>query len=121
MIETPLTLPCGVTLPNRLAKSALSEQLGDRDHAPSDRLVRLYERWGEGGCGLLATGNVMVDRRALGEPANVVIEDDSEHERIALWAKAAQSGGARASSSTTPAGSRRARCRRGRSRPAPYP
>ncbi|HEY3015455.1 MAG TPA: NADH:flavin oxidoreductase/NADH oxidase family protein [Nocardioides sp.] len=96
MIETPLSLPCGVTLPNRLAKSALSEQLGDRDHAPSDRLVRLYERWGGSGCGLLATGNVMVDRRALGEPANVVIEDDSEHERIALWAKAAQSGGARA-------------------------
>jgi 2,4-dienoyl-CoA reductase-like NADH-dependent reductase (Old Yellow Enzyme family) len=96
MIDQPLSLPCGAVLPNRLAKSALSEQLGERDHGPGDRLVRLYERWGQGGLGLIATGNVMVDGRALGEPANVVVEDDRHHEQIALWAKAAQAGGATA-------------------------
>lgn len=96
MIDESLALPCGAVLPNRLAKSALSEQLCDRDHAPGDRLVRLYERWGAGGLGLISTGNVMVDGRSLGEPANVVVEDDRHHEQLALWAKAAQSGGARA-------------------------
>lgn len=96
MIEQPLALPCGVVLPNRLAKSALSEQLSGRDHAPDDRVVRLFERWGRSGLGLIATGNVMVDRRALGEPGNIVVEDDRHHEHLALWAKAAQAEGARA-------------------------
>ncbi len=95
MIETPLTLPCGVTLPNRLAKSALSEQLGTiGSYAPDERLVRLYRRWAQGGSGLLVTGNVMVDRRALGEPANVVVEDDRHREALAAWAEASKSEGA---------------------------
>jgi len=96
MIESPLQLACGTTLPNRLAKSALSEQLGDRDAGPSGKLIRLYERWGRSGLGLISTGNVMVDRKALGEPANVVVEDDRHHEALARWAAAAQAGGARA-------------------------
>lgn len=95
MIETSLALPCGVKLPNRLAKSALSEQLGTiGSHAPDERLVRLYRRWAQGGSGLLVTGNVMVDRRALGEPANVVVEDDRDLEALAAWAAAAKSEGA---------------------------
>jgi 2,4-dienoyl-CoA reductase-like NADH-dependent reductase (Old Yellow Enzyme family) len=93
MIADSLTLPCGAVLPNRLAKSALSEQLGDREAGPSDRLVRLYERWGTGGSGLLATGNVMVDRTALGEPANVVVEDDRHRDALSAWARAAKAGG----------------------------
>lgn len=95
MIETSLTLPSGVTLPNRLAKSALSEQLGTiGTHAPDERLVRLYGRWAQGGPGLLVTGNVMVDRRALGEPANVVVEDDRHREALTAWATASKSEGA---------------------------
>ncbi|TCJ30809.1 NADH:flavin oxidoreductase/NADH oxidase family protein [Nocardioides jejuensis] len=95
VIETSLTLPCGVTLPNRLAKSALSEQLGTiGSHAPDGRLVKLYSRWAQGGSGLLVTGNVMVDRRALGEPANVVVEDDRDLEALSAWAAAAKSDGA---------------------------
>ncbi len=95
MIETSLALPCGVKLPNRLAKSALSEQLGTiGSHAPDDRLVRLYGRWAQGGSGLLVTGNVMVDRRALGEPANVVVEDGRDLEALSAWAAAAKSEGA---------------------------
>ncbi|MBD8869358.1 NADH:flavin oxidoreductase/NADH oxidase family protein [Nocardioides donggukensis] len=96
MIADKLTLPCGAVLPNRLAKSALSEQLGDRAAGPSDRLLRLYERWGGSGCGLLATGNVMVDRSALGEPANVVVEDDRHGAALTEWARAAKAGGATA-------------------------
>jgi len=43
-----LTLPNGVTIPNRLAKAAMEENMADRDHAPSDNLIRLYRSWAEG-------------------------------------------------------------------------
>lgn len=92
-LATPLPLPCGRVLPNRLMKSALSEGLATADHAPDDRLVRLYRRWGAGGFGLIVTGNVMIDRTQLGEPGNVVIEDDRDLAALTRWAKAAQDGG----------------------------
>lgn len=93
MIDSSLPLRCGLTLPNRLAKSALSEQLGDADAGPSERLIRLYERWGRSGLGLISTGNVMVDRRALGEPANVVVEDSRHGTALSAWAEASKAGG----------------------------
>ncbi|VEB44254.1 Uncharacterised protein [Chromobacterium violaceum] len=46
-----LTLPNGSLLPNRLAKAAMEENLADRDHAPSEELIRLYRAWAEGGAG----------------------------------------------------------------------
>ncbi|MDX8150004.1 NADH:flavin oxidoreductase/NADH oxidase family protein [Patulibacter brassicae] len=95
-LAQPLELPRGGALPNRIAKSALSEQLGDRRGAPSPDLVRLYERWGRGGAGLVVTGNVMVDRRHLGEPRNVIVEDDRDLAALRSWASAAKAGGARA-------------------------
>ncbi len=95
-LDQPLTLPCGVTLVNRIGKSAMSEQLADRDNRPTPELARLYERWGRGGIGLLITGHVMVDRLSLGEPLNVAIEDDSDLKALAAWATAAKIGGAKA-------------------------
>ncbi|MGJ0119299.1 nitroreductase/quinone reductase family protein [Williamsia sp. MIQD14] len=92
-LSSPLTLPCGQVLPNRIMKSALSEGLGTEEHSPDDRLERLYARWGAGGYGLLVTGNVMVDRRFLGEPGNVVIEDDRDADALTRWAKTAKDGG----------------------------
>ena len=94
-IQQPLTLPCGATLPNRIAKSAMSEQLGDLDNNPTEKLVKLYRRWGEGGIGLLITGNVMVDRRSLTEAENVAVEDDRALGELREWAEAAQAKGAR--------------------------
>lgn len=88
-LTEPLTLPCGKVLPNRILKSAMSEVLGTPVHAPSKELEVLYERWSAGGTGLLITGNVMVDRRALGEPGNVVLEDKRELEAFARWSRAA--------------------------------
>ena len=52
-IASALTLPCGVTLPNRIGKAAMSEQLGELNGAPSATLARLYRAWGRGGAGLL--------------------------------------------------------------------
>jgi 2,4-dienoyl-CoA reductase-like NADH-dependent reductase (Old Yellow Enzyme family) len=54
----------------------LSEALADKQNAPDGRLEQLYTSWSQGGYGLIVTGNVMVDRRQLGEPGNVVIEDE---------------------------------------------
>lgn len=92
-LSTPLNLPCGQTIPNRIMKSALSEGLGTRDHGPDERLERLYARWASGDYGLVVTGNVMVDRRYLGEPGNVVLENDRDLDAFQRWAKTAQDGG----------------------------
>jgi 2,4-dienoyl-CoA reductase-like NADH-dependent reductase (Old Yellow Enzyme family) len=96
LLGSPFELPCGSVLANRIAKSALSEAMGTRDHAPTENLVRLYERWSSSGAGLLITGNVMVDRRALGEAGNVVVEDDRDAEMLARWAEASTRHGAQA-------------------------
>lgn len=93
-LHDPLPLPCGQTLPNRIMKSALSEGLGTADHAPDERLVRLFERWSTGGFGLIVTGNVMIDRAQLGEPGNVAVTDERDLDVLARWAKAAKQGGA---------------------------
>ncbi|MDO8214035.1 NADH:flavin oxidoreductase/NADH oxidase family protein [Conexibacter sp. CPCC 206217] len=89
-----LPLPCGATLPNRLAKAAMSEQLGDRANRPTPALEQLYGRWGRGGAGLVISGNVMVDRRHVGEPRNVVIEDARDLAALRAWAAAGRAGGA---------------------------
>lgn len=92
-IAEPFTLPNGTVLKNRLAKAALSEQLASLGNAPTKRLDALYRQWSEGGFGLVLTGNVMVDRRALGEPRNVVVEDDRDLAALRSWAAASKVGG----------------------------
>lgn len=89
-LSKALTLPCGQTLKNRFGKSAMSEILGTYEHAPSPSLARAYKRWSEGDCGLLITGNVMVDRKALGEPKNVVVEDERHLSELQQWAHVAK-------------------------------
>ncbi|WP_246793319.1 NADH:flavin oxidoreductase/NADH oxidase family protein [Burkholderia perseverans] len=91
---TALTLPNGTVIPNRLAKAAMEENLADADHAPSAALLRLYRAWADGGAGLVLTGNVMIDRRAMTGPGGVVLEDDRHLGRFARWAQVARSGGA---------------------------
>ena len=76
ILNTPFQLPCGATLANRIAKSAMSENLGNKDRSPSNTLIKAYERWAQGGAGLLITGNIMLDSRAMGEPRNVVVENE---------------------------------------------
>ena len=50
---SPLILPNGQTIPNRLCKAAMEENLSDEGQLPGDRLFRLYSRWAEGGAGLV--------------------------------------------------------------------
>ena len=82
-----LRLPCGAVLPNRLAKAAMTEGLADEADRATPRLATLYRRWSAGGCGLLITGNVMVDRRWLERPGNVVLQDDEGADALAEWAR----------------------------------
>ncbi|MFZ5563540.1 MAG: NADH:flavin oxidoreductase/NADH oxidase family protein [Thermodesulfobacteriota bacterium] len=88
LISRPFVLPCGQTVKNRLMKSAMSEALGTADNHMTRGLVTLYGRWSAGGTGLLVSGNVMIDRRALGEPYNVAIEDERDMELLCAWARA---------------------------------
>jgi 2,4-dienoyl-CoA reductase-like NADH-dependent reductase (Old Yellow Enzyme family) len=94
-IASSFVLPNGQTLKNRIAKSAMSERLAARDGSPTAGHVRLYERWSRGGAGLLITGNVMIDRRALGETGNTILEDERHLDAYRAYAAAAKSGGAR--------------------------
>jgi len=82
------TLKNGMVIKNRLFKSAMSEQLGTREHNPKPGLAKLYGRWAQGGIGLSITGNVMIDRTALGEPKNVVLDELSDLTDFKKWAKA---------------------------------
>jgi 2,4-dienoyl-CoA reductase-like NADH-dependent reductase (Old Yellow Enzyme family) len=93
LLNQPLTLPNGSVLKNRLAKAALSETLATYGNQPTEKLVTLYQRWAASGIGLLLTGNIMVDRRALGEPGNVVIEDERDMPLLQQWTQAATSQG----------------------------
>lgn len=90
---SPLTLPNGARIPNRIAKAAMEENMADGDHAPSAELISLYRAWAEGGAGLIITGNVMIDARAMTGAAGVVLEDDRYLDRFRTWADAARSGG----------------------------
>ena len=92
-LSDPLTLPCGLVLPNRIMKAALSEGMANKRHAPDERLERLYSTWSKGGYGLIITGNVMVDGTQLGEPGNVVIEDERNLDALSRWVKATKDGG----------------------------
>ncbi len=89
-----LQLPNGTTIPNRIAKAAMEENLADASQGPSSELLRLYQAWAEGGSGLLLTGNVMVDRRAMTGPGGVVLEDERQLDKFREWARIGRAQGA---------------------------
>lgn len=93
ILAQPLTLANGSVLKNRIAKSAMSEALGTTDNRVTPRLERLYGAWADGGLGLCITGNVMIDRRAIGEPNNVAVEDETDLGALKAWAAAGTRNG----------------------------
>lgn len=95
-LATPLRLPCGAVLPNRLAKGAMTEGLASPDGLPTPELARLYRCWSEGGAGLLLTGNVMIDGAHLERAGNVVLDRPptaAMHAALAAWAESGTAGG----------------------------
>jgi len=93
LIANPISLQRGAPIKNRLMKSAMSEALGTTDNRVTERYTVLYRAWAKGGIGLLITGNVMIDRRALGEPNNIALEDDRDMPLLKEWASAASENG----------------------------
>ena len=92
-IASPFTLPNGSILKNRIAKSAMSENIGTLSNAPTKTLINAYKVWAKGNPGLLITGNVMIDSKALGEPGNVVVEDYTNFDLLKSWAKTVEGTG----------------------------
>ncbi|QUW23025.1 NADH:flavin oxidoreductase/NADH oxidase family protein [Sporosarcina sp. Marseille-Q4063] len=93
VLENSIQLPNGTIIKNRIFKSAMSEALGTTNQNPSQSLVTLYKTWADGGAGLVMTGNVMIDRNALGEPNNVAVENERDLEMLMKWAKAGTENG----------------------------
>lgn len=92
-IDAPVRIG-GLLVKNRLFKPAMSEQLADRKNNPRAHLMAaLYRRWAEGGIGLMTSGNLMVDRGALGEPSNVVLDEKSDLQAFRDWVGGARAGG----------------------------
>ena len=90
----PLTLPNGSVLSNRICRAAMDSVLADANHAPGSRQIRLYQRWAEGGAGLIITGSVMIDRHALSSPGSALLDSDRYLPQFAKWARVCRSRGA---------------------------
>ncbi len=94
-LSQPLRLPNGQVLPNRIAKASMEESLADDLFLPGEQMIQLYKRWGQGGAGLLLTGNAMVDPYALTGPGNVIVRDNGSLDRFKRWAEVGKSGGSK--------------------------
>lgn len=86
----PLKLPCGVTLKNRIAKSAMSDSLGDGTGHPTAELIRLYERWAGGGLAVSIIGEVHGTADYVEKPGNLVLNETSD---LDLFQVLAERGG----------------------------
>lgn len=90
---TPLQLPNGQVIANRIAKAAMEENMADLHQAPSKALKQLYKTWADGEPGLLLTGNVMIDRRAMTGPGGVALENEQHLASFREWADVARAKG----------------------------
>ena len=87
VLEEEMILPNGSILKNRIAKSAMSENLSNKNNEPTATLIEVYKKWAQSGAGLLITGNIMIDSKAIGEPRNVVVENRKNFEMLKEWAE----------------------------------
>lgn len=74
----------------------MEENLANKERLPDAALMTLYRRWAKGGAGLLISGNVMVDPRAMTGPADVVLDEHQPLAPFRQWASAMRSEGAQA-------------------------
>lgn len=86
-LAQPLTLPCGVVLKNRIAKSAMSDSLGDGVGNPTDDQVRLYDRWAKSGLALSIIGEVQGTPHFAEKPGNLILNNHSDRDRFEHLAK----------------------------------
>lgn len=94
MLSSSFRFPCGMVVPNRIAKASMTERLAGPDCHANAPLARLYRTLAQGGAGLLLTGNVLVDSRYLEAPGNVVVENEDGLAGLEAWSAAGRSAGA---------------------------
>lgn len=90
----PLRLPCGVALKNRIAKSAMSDALGDGTGHPTRAQIRLYQRWAEGGVAVSIVGEVQGGPGFAEKPGNLVLDEAADLGRFAELARCGSEYGA---------------------------
>ena len=73
-----LELPCGVVLKNRIAKSAMSDSLGDGTGHPTSEQNRLYQRWADGGLAISIIGEVQATSNYAEKPGNLVLDANAD-------------------------------------------
>ncbi|WP_287092477.1 hypothetical protein [Mesorhizobium sp.] len=78
----PLQLPCGLTLKNRIAKSAMSDCLGDGAGHPTAEQIKLYQRWAAGGMAVSIIGEVQLTGGYAENPGNLVLNEASDLHRF---------------------------------------
>jgi len=99
IISAPLTLPCGLVLPNRLVKCPMQETLAEPPlfDPPVSKWHNIYKEWAYASYGLLITGQVQVDIHFLSIASGVVYHDKALEEphfsKWKEWAEIAQEGG----------------------------
>lgn len=99
LIAQPLTLPCGLTLPNRLVKCPMQETLAEPPHfdPPIAAFANLYTTWAAAQYGLLITGQVQIDQRFLSVAGDVCTHPGSLDPPVLAkwkeWASIAQAHG----------------------------
>lgn len=86
-------LPCGVELPNRIVKSAMSDSLGDGCGNPTEAQISVYERWADGGVAASIIGEVQSTPDYAEKPGNLVLHSDSNQESFKTLAKKGSIGG----------------------------
>ena len=67
LLSQPLTLPCGLVLPNRLVKCPMQETLAEAPFydPPVEKFQNLYGQWAKANYGLIITGQVQIDPRCM--------------------------------------------------------
>ncbi len=103
---SPLTLPNGVVVQNRLCKAAMEENMAEAGQVPGGALINLYTAWSnaaaasDAGPGIVLSGNVMINPTAMTGPGGVVLEagtldDPALRGQFERWANSGQAGGSK--------------------------
>ena len=93
ILGNPFPLPVSkqIISSNRFLKAAMTENLADPcTGQPNERHCCLYSRFV--GCGMVLTGNVMVDRQCKESSRNVVLDETSDLEPFRKWSRSFHGG-----------------------------
>ncbi|KAH9819697.1 hypothetical protein DFH28DRAFT_1105412 [Melampsora americana] len=89
VLTTPVTFKGGLSAPNRVLKSAMTEKLCTYSETdlnergkPTPEYLRLYKLWGEGQIGIIVLGNIPIHRENLEAKGNAIIDRDSSWDPV---------------------------------------